>query len=222
MEDKKKTYDPYMLAFIKIFHKHDLYGAEEDEITDLEKSPDPTVERETREIFRPLFEDIQRERLEANEYAGDPIVRLAEKRDFEGIIRLSRRVNLTDDATGIRSFSSSDLDFTVSNGVTFVATTRSGYVIGVSSMLVGHLEGKKCGYEFTTMVSRLFRRKSVATKLFNELVNWARRNGLTHINTRHLSEDGCRFLEAVEQELRNLKFVINKYSTTSIILQKDE
>lgn len=208
-----------MNAFEKIFIKHDLYNTTEEEISELENSIDPTVQRETKGIFRPIFEDIRREKLEASEYAGELVIRHAEKKDFEGIIRLSRRVNLTEERTGIRSFSTADLDCTINDGIMFVAATHSGFIVGVSSILVGDLEGKKCGYDFTTMVSRLFRRKMIATRLFNTLIDWARKNGLTHINTRGASKDGFRFLKAVERKRKDLKFAINRFGTSSIIIE---
>ena len=208
-----------MDAFTKILRKHDLYGATEEEIIELENSPDPTIERETKKIFRPIFEDIQRERVEANAFTGELIIRQAKEEDFEGIIRLSRRVNWTTDNTGIRSFSVDDLNYTVNQGEMFVATTDSGYIVGVSSMLVGDLDGKKCGYESTTMVSKLFRRRKVGTRLFNKRINWARNNGLTHINTRHLSEEGFKFLKLIEQKRKDLRFALNKYGTSSILIK---
>lgn len=207
-----------MDAFNKIFRKKDLYDVTEEEIIELENSLDPTIKRETREIFRPIFEDIQKEKKEANEFVGEIIKRPGKKKDFEGIIRLSKRVNWTDDTTGIRSFNLDDLNHTINEGIIHVATTLSGYIIGVSSMLVGDYEGKKCGYEFTMMVSKLFRLKKVGEKLFNKSIDWARNNYLTHINTRHLSEDGFRFLKAIERKRKDLEFVINKYGTSSIIL----
>ena len=208
-----------MDAFTKVFLKNDLYNATEEEIIELENSSDPTVKRETREIFRPIFQDIQREKLEANEFVGELIIRPAEEKDFEEIIRLSKRVNRTGDKTGIRSFSLDDLNCTINEGIMFVATTLSGYIVGVSSMLVGDYEGKKCGYEFTAMVSKLFRHKKVAEKLFNKLINWARNNSLTHINTRRLSEEGFKFLKAIEEKRKDLEFVLNKYGTSSIIIK---
>ena len=208
-----------MDPFTKIIVNHDLYNATEEEIIELENSIDPVVQKDTRKIFRPLFDDIQREKSEASEYTGELINRVAEKKDFDGIIRLSRRVNWTDDRTGIRSFSTADLNCTINKGIMFVATTHSGYIVGVSSILVGDLEGKKCGYEFTTMVSRLFRRKMIAARLFNKIIDWAQKNSLTHINTRHLSEDGFGFLKAIEQKRKDLKFLLNRFAKSSIIIE---
>lgn len=80
-----------MGAFEKIFRNHALYNVSKAEIVELENSDDQTVQRETKEIFRPIFDDIQKERTEAQGYSGITI-RLAEKHDFEDIIALSRRI----------------------------------------------------------------------------------------------------------------------------------
>ncbi len=208
-----------MNSFKKIIINQDLYNATEEEIVELENSLDSTVERETREIFRPLFDDIQKEKSEAGQSAGGLIVRPAEKKDSEGIIRLSRRVNITGETTGFRTFSSDDLDRIMEEGMMLLATTRSGYIVGCSSVLVGDLEGKKCGYEFTTMVSKLFRRRQIATELFNKLIDWAQKEGFTHINTRHVSDDGFGLLKAIEQKRKDLKFILNRFVKSSIIIE---
>lgn len=207
-----------MDAFAKVFIRHDLYDATEEEIKELENSLDPTVRRETKDIFRPIFDDIQKEKVKTR-FTGEVVIRPARKGDFEDIIRLSRRVNWTDNRTGIRSFSLEDLNVTLKTGIMFVATIPFGYIAGVSSMLVGDYKGKKCGYESTTMVSRLFRRKGIGQKLFYKRIEWAGRNNLTHINTRHLSEEGFEFLKAIQRKRQDLEFVINRFGTSSIIIK---
>ena len=207
-------------AFEKIFLNNDLYNATEEEIMELEKwSTDPSVRKDTKRIYRPLFEDIQMERLETSMFTGELIIRLAEKKDFQDLIRFSRRVIHTGERTGIKKFTVEDLNVRLNEGMMFVATTLSGYIVGVTTMLVGELEGRKCGYESITMVSRLFRRKRIGEKLFDRRIEWARNNELTHINTRRLGEDGIKFLEAMEQEGKDLEFVLNRLGTSSIIIR---
>lgn len=209
-----------MSAFEKVFLNNDLYNATEDEIASLEKWPtDSSVRRDARKLYRPLFEDIKRERLETSKFTGELILRLAEKKDFQDLICFSRRVNHTGEETGIKSFTMEDLDIRIKKGVLLIATTQSGYVIGVSTMLVGELGGKKCGYESITMVSRLFRRKGIGKQLFDKRIEWARSNGLTHINTSQLSEDGFKFLEAMEGKREDLEFVLSRFGTSSIIIK---
>ena len=209
-----------MNSFTKIIRNKDLYNATEEEILDLENSIDPTVRRETGDIWRPLFEDVQKEKKEAKQFTGEFIIREVEENDFEELIRFSRKVNWLDDETHIRSFTIADLRTIENQGVIFIVTTSSGYIIGTSCMLVGDYRGRKAGYEFTMMVSKLFRRKGVGEKLFERKIEWAWENNVTHINTRGLSEYGVRFLEAMKRKRRDLEFVINEYGTSSIIIKR--
>ena len=202
-----------------LFFKKSLYEATEEEIIELETHDDPLVNKEAKNYSRPMFEDIQREKREAKSFKGKLVIRTVEKKDFEGLIRLSRRVNWLDDNTGIRSYSLEDLRVTINEGIMFVATTISGFIIAASSMLVGDINGKKCGYESTTQVSKLFRRKGVAEKIFTKRIDWARKNEFTHINTRGLSEDGFKFLKAIERKRKDLEFVINRYGISTISLK---
>lgn len=208
-----------MDAYTVYFNKS-IYEATEEEIIELENHSNSLFSKEATDYIRPIFEDIQIEKSEVKEFVGDLIIRLGEKKDFEGLIRFSRRVNLTGDKTGIRSYSIEDLNVTMSGGVMFLATTLSGYIVGVSSILIAESNGNKFGHEFTIMVSKLFRRKKVAENLFYKLIEHSRNIDLTDISTKSLSVEGLQFFDAMKQKRQDLEFGINRYGGTSSIILK--
>lgn len=204
-------------AFTKIILNHELYEATEEDFEELKQYEDPSVIRDYY-LFFPIFKDIQIEKKEAKKFSGKIIIKQATEENREGIKQLSNRIFYGEKYEGIKRITDADLNIYFTNGKIFVATVESKYIVGVIITRLGESEGKPCGWESLIIVSRCFRRRGIGEKLFNKLINWSRKNGLTHINTRGLTEDGLNFLLAIKKR-KDLIFNLNRFGISSIILK---
>ena len=207
-------------VFSKVFLHNDLYNTTEAEMKELENwKSDPSVRRDTKRVFRPLFNNIQKEKAEAREFNGNVVIRLVGRKDYAGLILLSKRVCHTGKHTGIIRFNEEAIEVRMNEGVTFVATTESGFVVGLSSILIGEVDGAKCGYEFLIMVSRLFQRKGIAEKLFDHTIRWSRENNLTHINATPFSDEGYKFAQSQCNLRQDIECSLNRFGVSSFNLK---
>jgi len=203
-------------VFQKIIIEHRLYEATKKDMNELKNWPDPDVVRDY-ELFYPIFRDIQKEKEESITFTGEIIIRQATMKDKEKIIKLSNRIFYGEKYEGIKRITNEDLFIYLNNGKVFVATTKTGYIVGVHIIRIGDINGKPCGWEELIIVSRCFRRKGIGKKLFNNLINWAKEKGLSHINTRGLTKDGFEFFKSMKKERTDLKININRFGISSII-----
>jgi GNAT superfamily N-acetyltransferase len=209
-----------MGAFTKVFLDHDLYNTTEEEMNELENWPDDeTVRNEAKGIFRPLFDSIQREKTEARQFSNNIVIRIAKKKDYPGLIILSKRVSHTCKHTGIISFNERSLDVRFRGGIVIVATTQSGFIVGASSFLIDDVNGNKCGYEFLIMVSQMFQRKGIGRKLFDATIDWAQKHNLSHINSTTFSDEGYELADSICKNRKDLECAPNRFGVSSFIIK---
>ena len=175
-KNKKKYKQRNDCAYIKVFENLDLYNTTENEMKQLENFEDPTVAREARELFRPIFDDIRREKQEKKTHTKI-IIRKTQKSDEEGLIALSNRVQWSGFYRERMPLTKYDLEYARNRRITFVATTQSNYIIGLSTLVVEDFDDERSGTNALIMVSEAFRRKKIATRLFDAIIKWSEKQG---------------------------------------------
>jgi hypothetical protein len=127
-------------AFNKIIRNHRLYEATIEDMEELKNWPDPAVVRNY-ELYIPIFKDIQTEKEEAEKFMENIIIRQANEDDKEEVINLSNRLFYGEKYEGIKRITDKDFFIYIKTGKIFVATTESGYVVGVHIIRIGDAKG---------------------------------------------------------------------------------
>lgn len=195
----------------------DLYNITEKEIEELKNwNWNQTITEKIQEIYD-IYDDIQIEEEEQNK-KGKIIIRKATGSDFEGIIKLYKRFIQGDKK--IPAINKSWVHYRLGNGVIIIATTESGYIVGLASFLVDEYRGRY-GYDFIIIVSKLHMDLGIEYELFDAITEWSEKQALSQFSTFSLIDKESEFVKHLAKTRENIKIGYGNIGIVCFYIEND-